>query len=153
MTLFWRCLTFDEISGKLLYEILRLRQEVFVVEQNCPYLDLDRKDFLAHHFIGFNDAREVMAYARILPVGRAYPDAASIGRVVTGPEIRGKGYGRKLMEQAIRQTEILAPNARIRISAQSHLTGFYGSLGFVSTGREYLEDGIPHTEMERLSRT
>lgn len=153
MKLFWRCLSFDEISVKLLYEILRLRQEVFVVEQNCPYLDCDRNDFRCWHFIGFDDSGEVMAYARILPKGRVYPDAAAIGRVVTSPVIRGKGYGRVLMEQAIRQTEMLTGNALVRISAQTHLAPFYGSLGFVSTGKEYLEDNIPHTEMERVSRT
>ena len=153
MQLFWRCLAFDELSGKLLYEILRLRQEVFVVEQNCPYLDCDRLDFRSHHVIGFNDAHEVMAYARIVPVGLAYPDTASIGRVVTSKAIRGKGQGRILMEQSLRHLEMLTGNASARISAQSHLKGFYESLGFVSTGKEYLEDNIPHTEMLRLNRT
>jgi ElaA protein len=152
MTLFWRCLTFDGLSGKLLYEILRLRQEVFVVEQTCPYLDCDRNDYRAHHVVGFNDAHEVMAYARILPLGLAYPDAVSIGRVVTSPSVRGKGYGRTLMEQSLRQAENITGNAPLKISAQSHLTRFYESLGFASTGKEYLEDGIPHTEMLLVNR-
>ena len=129
---------------------MRLRQEVFIVEQNCPYLDADGKDELAFHLLGCNEQGELMAYCRLLPPYLAYPTRGdvSIGRVVTAAKVRGSGAGRVLMQTAIQQLPILFGNNLVcRISAQSYLLQFYENLGFYSTGKAYLEDDIPHTEM------
>jgi ElaA protein len=137
---------FDDLSLRELYEILRLRSEVFVVEQACPYLDTDRKDYVSWH-LSLYVGSELAAYARLLPVGVSYPIEASIGRVVSSPAYRKTGVGRKLMQEAISQCAILFPTAAIRIGAQAYLIRFYESMGFEQTGNDYMEDGIPHTEM------
>lgn len=142
--------SFQKLSLQELYDIMVLRQEVFVVEQNCVYLDADGKDQVGHHLLGiWNGA--LVAYVRIVPRGTIYENYPSIGRVITAASIRGKGQGMGLMQQAIDATEALYPKQAIKISAQSHLCHFYEHLGFVSTGEEYLEDGIPHTAMVRAS--
>jgi len=139
---------FNELSLQELYEIGRLRQEVFVVEQNCPYIDFDGRDDKCHHLMFWGDDKaELMAYARLVPAGISYPEEPSIGRVITSPKARGTGLGRKLMLAAIEECNRIWGNVPIRISAQTYLLDFYSSLGFSSTGKEYLEDGIPHTEM------
>jgi len=137
-------LTLDE-----LYEAMVLRQEVFVVEQNCPYLDADGKDQHGWHLLGRDDTGRLVAYVRIFPAGVSYPEYPSIGRVVTSPSVRGKGYGRELMEVAIETLYGLFGPSPIKIGAQQYLQEFYESLGFRSTGEEYLEDGIPHVRMVR----
>ena len=149
MELTWHCLAFDDLTLLQLYEIMQLRQRVFIVEQNCPYLDADDKDQHSHHLLGF-DADGLAAYVRILPPRLAYPAhyEPSIGRVITHPRVRQAGIGKVLMTQAIAHTHrLFGENLPIRIGAQSYLLRFYGSFGFVSTGKEYLEDDIPHTEM------
>ncbi|MBK7559830.1 MAG: GNAT family N-acetyltransferase [Chitinophagaceae bacterium] len=145
MQLNWIFKSFDELTAKELYAILQLRNEVFVVEQNCVYQDADGKDLHSMHLCGWV-AGKLAAYTRIIPPGISYTEA-SIGRVVTSPAYRNTGAGRQLMEESIRLTFSEFKGTRIRIGAQVYLTGFYSSLGFIQTGEEYLEDGILHIEM------
>jgi ElaA protein len=143
----WILHAFSALSPDELYALVRLRSQVFVVEQNCVFLDLDGKDQYCHHLMGWTAVSPLLAaYARIVPPGLSYPEA-SIGRVVTAPETRGQGGGRVLMEEAIRQLYTLFGEQPIRIGAQQHLSRFYGSLGFVRASEMYLEDDIPHVEM------
>ena len=126
-----------------------LRQEVFVVEQNCPYLDADGKDFSAWHLMGHDDDGNLVAYARLLPQGVSYENYTSIGRVVTAASHRRKGFGLALMKAALDNMERLFPGENIKVSAQTYLQRFYENFGFVISGPEYLEDGIPHYPMVR----
>ena len=130
-----------------LYEVLALRQEVFCVEQNCPYQDLDGKDIHARHLLIRDESGKLVAYARLLPKGVSYPEYSSIGRVVSSPTVRGQGVGQILMTQSIRLMTQYYPNDDVKIGAQSYLLKFYGSFGFEAVGEEYLEDGIPHISM------
>lgn len=141
----WLTLHFDELTNKQLYELLRLRSEVFVVEQNCVFLDMDNLDQLAHHVLGYEEG-QLIGCTRILAPGVSY-EQASIGRVVTSPAARGRGLGRELMLQSIQALYHLHGQQPIKIGAQAYLAAFYGSLGFVQSGPEYLEDGIPHIPM------
>ena len=141
------CLPFTAISTAEWYAVTALRIEVFVVEQNCPYQDADGKDFAAWHLMGYAPDGRLACYARLLPAGVSYAEFASIGRVVSAPFARGTGAGRLLMEEGLRFCKLLFPESPVKISAQTYLLRFYGQLGFQSTGLEYLEDGIPHTEM------
>lgn len=147
LPLAWQCLTFGELTNYRLYQILRLRQEVFAVEQNSVYLDVDGKDLDALHVLAEEDGR-VLAYCRLLAPGVKYAEA-SIGRVVTAPEVRGTGAGRELMRQALNTCLQHYPESGNRISAQLYLQRFYESFGFVTVGDPYDEDGIPHIEMLR----
>lgn len=140
-------LAFKELTTTELYAIIALRERVFVVEQNCPYLDADGKDFDSFHLI-YKLGEHIMAYCRIVPPGIAY-STWSIGRVVVHPEMRGKGLGKKTMEKAIEWLAQNEGNTSIILSAQSYLKKFYEELGFESTGDFYLEDGIPHMKMIR----
>lgn len=141
----WKLSSFEEISNKELYEILKLRSEVFVVEQNCVYLDADGLDYVSFHFCGYRN-NELQAYVRILPPGVSYTNA-SIGRVVTRQTTRRTGIGIELMEKAIQHCLNLFSVKEIDISAQVYLIKFYTSLGFRTLGETYLEDGIPHIKM------
>jgi len=145
----WICKYFEELSLKELYEIGRLRQEVFVLEQNCPYVDFDGKDYFCYHLMGMDDLGKLVAYSRIVPKGISYEDYISIGRVITSGLVRKSGLGRILMQESISACEKLFGKSDIKISAQTYLLKFYQSLDFESTGKEYLEDDIPHTEMIR----
>lgn len=145
----FRCKSFYELTALQLYAILILRQEVFVVEQNCPYLDADGKDLKGWHLMGYDDDGQLVAYARLLPKGASYEKHASIGRVVTASAIRGQGIGRMLMRNALDYAEQLFPGDTVKISAQTYLREFYESQGFVVSGEEYLEDDIPHFPMIR----
>ncbi len=136
---------FEELTVFELYRILALRNEVFVVEQNCPYQDLDDKDQNSLHLFKM-DAGVCIAYARLLPSGLSYPEA-SIGRVVTSKIVRGRGYGIALMKEAIQTIKTAFNPSSIRISAQLYLKTFYESFGFQQDGDGYLEDGIPHIPM------
>lgn len=140
----WR--RFDELTTRELYDALHLRQEVFVVEQSCPYLDADGLDPLAHHLLGHDVDGALAGYLRVLPPGIAFPEWA-IGRVVTAPQVRRGGFGRRLMEEGIAFVRAQAPAASIRIDAQSHLERFYAALGFRRDGEDHDLDGIPHAEM------
>jgi len=141
----WICKTFDALTVSELYNILKLRSEVFVVEQNCVYLDADGKDIASHHLCGWLH-NQLVAYCRILPPGLSYAEA-SIGRVLTHLAHRKDGYGKQLMLRAIEKTYALYDVAAIKIGAQQYLLAFYGNLGFKPVGESYLEDGIPHVTM------
>ena len=141
----WELQSFDELSNKVLYKILQLRCEVFVVEQNCPYLDEDDKDQECYHLMGWKDGI-LAAYTRILPAGLAFEEA-SIGRVVTSAKARGEGLGRTLMLQSIKALYNLYGEVPIKIGAQLYLRDFYTSLGFSQVSDTYLEDNIPHIKM------
>ena len=143
------CKKFNELSLQELYDVMALRQEVFVVEQECAYLDADGKDEGAWHLIGLDKNGKLVAYARLLPKGISYENYPSFGRVATSESIRGKGIGRELMNQVLIWMEKLFPKENIKISAQCYLDKFYKSLGFEIVGDEYLEDGIPHYPMIR----
>jgi len=142
--------TFDELSKQELYAILRLRQRVFVLEQNCPYVDADDKDQAAWHLPGHDPSgRLLLAYARLLPAGLAYPGYASIGRVVTAPEARGEGLGRAVMEESLTACRQLFGRTPIKIMAQEYLLDFYQAYGFTPASEPYLEDNILHLDMIR----
>lgn len=145
----WECLPFNDLSLEQLYAAMALRQIVFVVEQDCPYLDADGKDAQSWHLFGWK-GDELWAYARLVPAGVSYPEEASIGRVITHPDARRTGLGKELMHRSIVECQRFWPKVALRISAQSYLEDFYQSFGFENTGKYYLEDGIPHQEM-RLS--
>ncbi len=143
------CLPFEALSLEQLYAALALRQEVFVVEQQCFYQDADGKDLDAWHLLGSNAGAELVAYARILPKGVAYAEYPAIGRIITGAKVRGTGAGRALVARAISECERLCGPGPIKIGAQSYLEHFYRSFGFEVVGEPYLEDGIPHLHMLR----
>jgi ElaA protein len=145
MQIHWIVKSFEELLPEELYQLLRLRSEVFVVEQNCVFLDLDNKDQQSIHLMGWIN-NNLAVYVRILPPGLAY-DEPSIGRVVSSPAYRRTGAGRILMEKAIELTSDIYKGENIRIGAQYYLKNFYGSLGFEIQGDIYLEDGIDHIEM------
>lgn len=150
MRLTWILKTFDDLSPAELYAILRLRSEVFVVEQQCVYQDMDNKDQQGYHLMGL-DGNHLVAYTRLLPPGVSY-EFASIGRVVTSPAARGRGLGKILMKQSIAEVERLFGRVQIRIGAQYYLKEFYGSLGFEQTSNIYDEDGIDHIQMDRMAQ-
>ncbi len=139
--------TFDELITKELYQILRLRSAVFVVEQDCVYQDVDNKDQKALHVIGVKEG-EIVAYTRIFKPGD-YFDNVSIGRVVVAQDQRKYGLGKQIMQASLTAIKERFPNKPIEISAQSYLLKFYTELGFNVFGEEYLEDGIPHRRMLR----
>lgn len=141
----WHCKSFQNLAVEELYAIMHLRSEVFVVEQNCPYLDPDGKDLQSWHLMGW-DQDKLVAYSRLLPAGLAFEEI-SIGRVVSSPAYRGKGAGKELMRNAIEMAYQLFGQQPIRIGAQLYLQKFYESLGFVQVSEMYLEDDIPHIEM------
>jgi len=136
---------FNELSIQELYVILQLRAEVFVVEQDCVYQDLDNKDLDAYHVLGVLDTK-IVAYARIFKPGDYFLES-SIGRIVVKKEFRKFQYGYQLVQNSIQFIENNLQQNTILISAQSYLTKFYNSLGFTQVGEEYLEDGIPHIKM------
>lgn len=150
MKLHWTLKRFDELATHELYALLRLRSEVFVVEQDCPYLDADGKDLHpeARHLLGRDASGELAAYLRLLPAGLSY-DEPSFGRVVTSPRHRGQGLGDEMVQVALQRMGELWPGRPVRIGAQAHLTGYYGKHGFAVDSDEYDEDGIPHREMLR----
>ena len=142
----WKVARFDELDARDVHDLLRLRQDVFVVEQDCVFHEIDGRDPVAWHLLGRRDDR-LVAYARVLP---GTPGAeASIGRVVTDPSVRGSGLGHALFKEAMKLVERIAPGAAIRLAAQHHLERFYGAYGFVGVGDRYIEDGIYHLDMVR----
>ena len=136
---------FNELSIQELYVILQLRAEVFVVEQDCVYQDLDNKDLDAYHVLGVLDTK-IVAYARIFKPGDYFLES-SIGRIVVKKEFRKFQFGYQLVVNSIQFIENNLQQNKILISAQSYLSKFYNSLGFTQVGEEYLEDGIPHIKM------
>ena len=149
MNLTIKCVPFYELSLDELYAIMVLRQEVFIVEQNCPFVDADGKDLLAWHLMVLDDNSDLVAYTRLFDKNIYYKGYTSIGRVVTSANARGGGIGKFLMQKSIEKTLELFGNEPIKIGAQSYLIKFYQSLGFELTGYDYVEDGIDHTYMIR----
>ncbi|NUY80088.1 GNAT family N-acetyltransferase [Flavobacterium sp. MAH-1] len=147
MELKFKIKRFDALSVPELYQILQLRSEVFVVEQNCVYQDIDGKDSKALHLFGEADGK-IVAYARLFDKGD-YFDETSIGRVVVSPNSRDKKYGHDLMREAINAISENFGTTEITISAQLYLKKFYESHGFAAVGETYLEDDIPHIKMKR----
>lgn len=136
---------FDQLSRDELYKILQLRAEVFVVEQNCVYQDIDGKDQKALHVLGYEDS-ELVAYTRCFKPGDYFEDAA-IGRVIVKENFRKYGYGHEMMKASVKAISESFQTTSIKLSAQQYLTAFYESHGFQQTGEGYLEDGIPHIAM------
>jgi ElaA protein len=143
----WTVKKFEELSVHELYAILRLRSEIFVVEQNCVFQDMDNKDQFSYHLMGWEN-NALIAYTRLIPPGKVY-EFASIGRVVTSQAARGSGIGKQLMEKSIEEAEKLFGKLPIKIGAQLYLREFYNSFGFKQSSDIYDEDGIDHIEMIR----
>lgn len=143
----WKCTFFDALTPFELYAIIKLRNQVFVVEQHCVFQDADDKDQYCYHLMGFSGA-ELAAYARLVPSNVSY-NYISIGRVVTSPYFRRGGFGKQLMQQAIDEAFRLFGRQPIKIGAQLYLKSFYERFGFNQLGGMYLEDEIPHIEMLR----
>ena len=138
--------SFQELSLEEFHDIIALRIQIFIIEQNCPYQEVDGKDKLAHHLFSKNEMDEIIAVTRILPQGISYAEVA-IGRVVVHEDYRGTGLGNQLMADSMNFVKDEYGKVPVRLSAQKHLENYYGNHGFKSTGKEYLEDGIPHVEM------
>lgn len=138
---------FSDLELIELYDILKLRQEVFVVEQDCVYQDVDNKDQSAIHVMVHDHAERLVAYTRLLNKGISYDEYASIGRVVNAQSVRGQGVGKAVMKLSMDLCQQFYPGLDIKISAQSYLEDFYSSLGFVPMNSYYLEDNIPHQAM------
>jgi len=147
----WQWSRFNELRPEDLYAVVQLREAVFVVEQNCPYPDADGRDPRAWHLLGWQQGpgeRSLIAYARVFEPGARY-DEGSIGRVVTAQSVRGTGVGRRLMAEALRRLEALAPGGKIKLAAQRRLEAFYSGFGFTTVSAPYEEDGIEHVDMIR----
>ena len=145
----WKQKKWEELNKKNLHEILQIRSEVFVVEQNCVYQDIDNKDPKAIHLYG-KIKNKIVAYSRIFNEGDFYKEI-SFGRALVLKNQRGKGLGDELVQKSIEIIKGNWPNKKVKISAQAHLNNFYKKHGFIEKGKEYLEDGIPHVSMERFS--
>ena len=148
MKLDWQIKHYRDLTLNEFHDIIALRIEVFVVEQDCPYQDLDGKDKRCYHLLCRNGMGSIVATARILPPGLSY-DACAIGRVVVDESVRGNGVGHNLMKECIKFSELEFGNATIIVSAQKKSENYYGAHNFIPTGKEYLVDGIPHIEMKR----
>ncbi|WP_293776075.1 GNAT family N-acetyltransferase [uncultured Oxalicibacterium sp.] len=151
MSIAWQWAPFDALDGVTVHAMLQARQQVFVLEQQCLYADIDALDLRAHHLLGWHivdGVKTLVAYLRCIAPGDHYAEIA-IGRVLTVATVRNQGLGLALMTEGIRQAEACFPGHCIRISAQAHLARFYGALGFERTSDIYLEDDIPHIAMLR----
>lgn len=138
---------FEKLTTQELYSVLQLRSEIFVVEQNCVYQDMDNKDQKALHVLGLKNGN-IVAYTRIFKPGD-YFEFASIGRVIVSQKERKHNYGNDIMNASIKAVEDYFNETNIKIGAQCYLKKFYNNLGFKEVGEEYLEDGIPHIHMVR----
>ena len=141
----WKLKSFDELTNTELYNLLKERTLVFVVEQNCPYLEVDGKDPVSYHLFK-EDNGEIVAYLRIVPAGIAYQEA-SIGRVFVKKEYRGQGIAGKLLKRALDYIQNELEETKVKIQAQDYLRKFYSSFGFQPISETYLEDNIPHVDM------
>lgn len=149
MQIIWQDIHHSQLTTEQLYKILKLRSEVFVIEQQCIYQDIDDQDLIGEnrHIMAWQNSN-LVAYARILVFTHEQPAHLSIGRVITVPSARGTGLGYQLIEQALNACrEHWLSNMPIHLSAQAHLQKFYGSFGFTAEGEVYDEDGIPHIKM------
>lgn len=143
----WKIKHFSELSALEWHDIAKIRMEIFIIEQNCIYLDLDNKDLDAYHIFGEYNG-EIVAYARLLDKNITFPEV-SIGRVVVSQKYRAKSIGHLLMQEVLKFSKTKYPLEPIKISAQEHLTKFYEAHDFVVVTESYLEDGIPHVGMLR----
>lgn len=143
----WQFKHYTDLSLDEFHDIISLRISVFVVEQDCPYQELDGKDKIGYHLIGKNEKEKIAGTLRVLPPGVSY-DEVSIGRIVIHPEERGKEYGHKMMQDTMDFIRQKFGNVPIKLSAQKHLEQFYKTHNFNTVGKGYLEDGIPHILME-----
>ncbi|WP_096187107.1 GNAT family N-acetyltransferase [Evansella halocellulosilytica] len=141
----WKIKFFDELTTTELYNILKERVQIFIVEQQCPYPEIDDNDQVAYHIFNEKDG-EVAAYARVLPKGTTY-DEAAIGRVIVKKEYRGHGLGNELMEQAMNLLTNRLDETEIKLSAQDYIKHYYAAFGFKQVSDVYLEDDIPHVDM------
>ena len=148
MNLDWQIKHYSDLTLNEFHDIVALRINVFVVEQDCPYQDLDGKDKKCYHLVCRNGKGTIGATARILPPGLSH-DECSIGRVVIDERVRGKGIGHVLMKECIIFSGLEFGNAPIIVSAQKYLENYYKAHNFIPTGKEYLEDGVPHIELIR----
>ncbi len=146
MNLTWQWLAYGELTTDQLYDVMMLRQRVFVVEQQCVYQDADGLDRESHHLLGRDADGKLRAYLRIVAPGVKYEEP-SIGRVITDPDVRGQGLGKDLMQEGLRGAARLYPGQPNRIGAQERLRRFYEELGYHAIGAPFDEDGIPHIEM------
>ena len=144
----WTLKKFADLKVDELHDLLELRINVFVVEQDCPYPELDGKDKIAYHYFATDDKGKIVAYTRIFAPGDYY-EYAAIGRVVVDASYRREGLGYELMQGSVSAIKELFDTGNIKIGAQKYLKDFYESLGFHKVGEEYLEDGIPHIYMIR----
>ena len=142
----WSVLQFTDLSVKQLFDILQLRNQIFIVEQNCPYLDIDEKDPKSFHVLGIDQHQKLIATSRILPPGVSYSEV-SIGRVAVAIDSRGTGIGDELNRVSMKFISDFYGNVPIRLSAQKHLSNYYNKHGFKVVSDPYDEDGIPHVEM------
>lgn len=145
----WHCKYFTKLSVTELYDILQLRSEVFVVEQQCVFLDMDGIDKQSYHLFVYQK-NQLVACCRLIEANITYRDRASIGRVANKESVRGTGVGRLMMKEAIAKCRELFPSSALKIGAQLYLKNWYGSFGFVSCGAVYLEDDIEHIHMELI---
>ena len=141
----WYVKAFHELTATEVYTILKERTDVFVVEQNCPYPEVDGKDLKSYHLYKV-EHDEIVAYATLLPKGVSYEEA-SIGRVLVKKEYRGRGLAQELLKRSLAYLEQSLEETTIKIQAQDYLRDFYGSFGFKASSDTYLEDGIPHVDM------
>ena len=148
MELEWKCILFDNLTVNELYAIMFLRNEVFVVEQNCVFQDADYKDQFCYHLMAWHGSN-LAAYARLVPPGVSYTEM-SIGRVITAMSYRGAGVGKQLLERAILNCTLIFGEKPIKIGAQLYLKKMYESFDFQQVGEVYLEDGIEHIYMYRI---
>jgi ElaA protein len=150
----WQFYRFDDLPIRDWYAVSVLRVDVFVMEQNCPFQDFDGADFFAWHLLGWqeeNGNRELAAYSRLVDAGVKF-GSPSIGRVITSSKFRRCGYGKQLMAEACRRHDTLYPALPNRIGAQARLEKFYQGFGYVTDSAPYIEDGIPHLEMQRPAK-
>ncbi|KKB74672.1 MULTISPECIES: GNAT family N-acetyltransferase [Bacillus] len=141
----WKLKSFEELSKEELYQIVKLRIDVFIVEQDCPYHELDDMDQKAHHLY-LAEGSAILAYCRLFRSGEVY-DEASIGRVIVRSRDRGKGHAKALLDKALSFLENEWKEKAVKIKGQDYLRSFYGSFGFKEVSEVYLEDGIPHVDM------
>lgn len=146
--LHWNWRSFHELNTTELYDVLALRQSVFIDEQQCRFMDIDYRDQHCTHLLG-REHNRLAAYLRVLPKDLAYPNAVSFGRVVTAPFARGIGMGKELVREALSYIKLHYADTPIIISAQMYLEKFYQSFDFKTISEQYMEDGIPHIKMER----
>ncbi len=142
----WIYKSFEDLTAQELYDVLKLRQDVFIIEQDCIYEDMDGFDDISNHLLAYNSDQKLIAYLRLFEAGSKYRES-SIGRIIVQNDFRNTGIGKELVRKGIQHCKVLSPNSDIKIEAQAHLLKFYSDLGFIQTSDIYPVDGIDHIEM------